>query len=111
MKYESHKIPSRPGPVSIAYRTDDGRELRRTRKPGADISDLPKKARDEISAVWTPEYVAGWNAEMAQLESDLATQKAESQAEAAEIERARKQERAKLLDMETRLAAIEAKGG
>jgi len=87
--YHSHTIPSRPGPVSIAFMVD-GRKLRETRDPGADVSDLPREARNAIAAVWTAEYIAGWRAEVAAFEADFAAEELAGRREDVNAERDRR---------------------
>lgn len=58
------------GPAQIRWRvaiTEGGLEitssnLREVREPGNDISDLPADAQAAITAHWTPERVAAWQA-------------------------------------------------
>lgn len=53
------------GPYRIAqirYVKDDGEFHRETRRPGADLSDLPKDAQAAISAEWTQEVLRAYEA-------------------------------------------------
>jgi hypothetical protein len=51
------------GVAFIASAADDaGQVARESREPGADLSDLPSVLRDQIEAVWTPDFVATWQA-------------------------------------------------
>lgn len=82
--------------AQLLYRRDDGTTHRECRSPGADLSDLPKAAQERIAAEWTDDVIARWR------DDEEKRQRA-----APEPEPRPDPIRAKLAEMEQRLAALE----
>lgn len=51
------------GALNLCWVDEDGGRVRACRSPGEDLADLPDDVREEIAAVWTPEFVDAWRAE------------------------------------------------
>ena len=60
MRFESFRLVN--GCAQLRWQGEDLAWLREVRGPGADLSDLPLDVVAEISIVWTPEFVAQWQA-------------------------------------------------
>ena len=52
------------GVAFIVYSADEAGQVHRdAREPGADLSDLPPDLQAQVAAVWTPDFVAAWQAQ------------------------------------------------
>lgn len=51
------------GVLSLRWSAGEALPMRETRRPGADVSDLPSEVQAACADLWTPGYVADWLAE------------------------------------------------